>query len=439
MSKEEKRLQSNLQVLIDWFERNRNNSTHTIKCNVDTDFCISFYPQTLTSKHFLCERNEFQLKLVEMLESISLTQQNTFCNMIRHNDKTSKILNYYGLTLESTCFVFAGTEDGIFESYVQTEEGSFEELEAVSAKQHAKIRRLQAVSTKQELDLWLIIFVYKYLYMVRKFKYSVIKNRNAMMALEMASAILFDFPSERYQRLFSFLKNSNVKLLKRKMTEILKRMASHMNAAKFASFVRRLTLDIHYVEMIKVGKCIMSHATQTLKIYFESQKHNKYGDYWIETQRNQTLNQYCSMMCHNPDYVKWEKHYFVIRICTADDLKHRVENINLLIKLCGTEKEYWMALKLARMSFQLANGYMKHKMVAKIRNQKYHFKRKLRKIKCIICGNVRIRKICSGCMKVNYCSKKCQKCHWNNDHRNSCNRLWNQLYHVLKISLFDRL
>ena len=38
----------------------------------------------------------------------------------------------------------------------------------------------------------------------------------------------------------------------------------------------------------------------------------------------------------------------------------------------------------------------------------------------------KVLKACSGCMKVGYCSKKCQKIDWNKRHRFKCDRSWNR-------------
>eukprot|EP01084_Bolivina_argentea_P152114 265395_1 len=46
-------------------------------------------------------------------------------------------------------------------------------------------------------------------------------------------------------------------------------------------------------------------------------------------------------------------------------------------------------------------------------------------IKCYQCGKTcnETLKLCSECRMVYYCSKKCQKIHWNGKHRNKCKQL----------------
>eukprot|EP01084_Bolivina_argentea_P118439 210151_1 len=66
--------------------------------------------------------------------------------------------------------------------------------------------------------------------------------------------------------------------------------------------------------------------------------------------------------------------------------------------------------------------------------------KKLKNMLCKNCGSSINLKTCKGCMKVVYCSKKCQKCHWKNTHRVSCDRQWNRpIFYQILFNLLDEL
>ena len=66
------------------------------------------------------------------------------------------------------------------------------------------------------------------------------------------------------------------------------------------------------------------------------------------------------------------------------------------------------------------------------------FRKKLQEkwnlMNCVNCGKHQKLKTCRGCMKEAYCCRKCQKSHWNKEHRLECTRIWNNsvLWSVLR-------
>ncbi len=70
-------------------------------------------------------------------------------------------------------------------------------------------------------------------------------------------------------------------------------------------------------------------------------------------------------------------------------------------------------------------------------NNKYKtLKRKIKlKSKRLVCANCYKRnkknkfKTCTGCAKIVYCSRRCQKIHWNKTHNKTCCKEWRYEQH----------
>ena len=84
-------------------------------------------------------------------------------------------------------------------------------------------------------------------------------------------------------------------------------------------------------------------------------------------------------------------------------------------------------------AYKLANGYCLQRSFIETdyRSKKKKF---LKKFKTMKCGNCDIKydheiplKPCTSCMKVQFCSKKCQKLHWNCGHNKICDKEWERL------------
>merc|ERR1712129_66122 len=94
--------------------------------------------------------------------------------------------------------------------------------------------------------------------------------------------------------------------------------------------------------------------------------------------------------------------------------------------VCFHNGQYLIALKIAKIVMKLSNfkGFVRQTFID---NQQFvkQYKRKIKKLMCNNCGASMIKlHSCSGCMKLFYCSKKCQKLHWNLDHRLKCDGIW---------------
>eukprot|EP01084_Bolivina_argentea_P295163 508095_1 len=130
------------------------------------------------------------------------------------------------------------------------------------------------------------------------------------------------------------------------------------------------------------------------------------------------------------NYLESQK-FSVIAICIADSLYLRLKAIIGLMGVCVKQKQYIMESKLCKCGSELVNGhfvncnkfFQKHmENTIKVKSQ----------ICCYNCGIHCKLKACVGCMIAVYCSRKCQKIHWNIEHRNQCNKSWSSDYKELR-------
>eukprot|EP01084_Bolivina_argentea_P116708 207312_1 len=147
------------------------------------------------------------------------------------------------------------------------------------------------------------------------------------------------------------------------------------------------------------------------------------------------------------------KHHYakaigVIKICIANDLIVRVEELNTLGLACGACKEYFIALKMFRCSYKLSQGYIIDEQTPEEEVLKciLDLRQTWWDMKCNFCGiraskskGYEKHKACIGCMKVVYCSRECQKIDWNTKHRIECDKSWKSIYGALRMSILDRL
>eukprot|EP01084_Bolivina_argentea_P129536 228760_1 len=144
-----------------------------------------------------------------------------------------------------------------------------------------------------------------------------------------------------------------------------------------------------------------------------------------------------------------DKHHYaktigVIKICILNDLIERVNELNILSVACSICKEFFIALRMKRCVYKLSNGYIEHDVLTTdhMLKQISYLEGLWWNAKCNSCrlkGSDKKHKACTGCMKVVYCSRRCQKLDWNTQHRNECDRSWKSIYGALKMTILDRM
>ena len=107
-----------------------------------------------------------------------------------------------------------------------------------------------------------------------------------------------------------------------------------------------------------------------------------------------------------------------------------------LSKACKACGEYGMSLKALSLAYKTCHH--EDDSLLKYKKKARSLRRKLVSMRCRHCGIPHRASIslkfrwCTGCMKVVYCSKRCQKLDWNSTHRMNCNKDWADLYPKLK-------
>eukprot|EP01084_Bolivina_argentea_P198017 339218_1 len=112
-----------------------------------------------------------------------------------------------------------------------------------------------------------------------------------------------------------------------------------------------------------------------------------------------------------------------------------------LTENCYKNEEYFVGKKVLNIAYKVCKGYL---FTSFIETKYPKYKRKLLEkvcgMNCVNCGTDNrglLLKVCTACMKVSYCSKRCQKIHWKLKHKRNCNKTWKYLYHCLKNYVFD--
>ena len=125
----------------------------------------------------------------------------------------------------------------------------------------------------------------------------------------------------------------------------------------------------------------------------------------------------------------------VASIVHAPSLSCVSSGLRSLSEFCELNGEYHLALKAlknARKICFMKNG--EHIAPSFVKRECTEMKRnleaKMKGMRCGYCariGNSDLRP-CTGCMKLAYCDKRCQKKHWNREHQDSCARTWRVYY-----------
>ena len=147
------------------------------------------------------------------------------------------------------------------------------------------------------------------------------------------------------------------------------------------------------------------------------------------------------------------KHHYaktigVIKVCISNDLIQRLEELIFIATACAlySAREFFIALKLMRCASKLASGNIDTPTLDIMSEEIPRLNHIWWHQRCNYCKRRSIRKngdgkqkACTGCMKVTYCSRRCQKLDWTTQHRFKCDRSWDSLYGALKMTIFDRL
>ena len=171
--------------------------------------------------------------------------------------------------------------------------------------------------------------------------------------------------------------------------------------------------------------------------------HAHYENYGVDLLTDREYEVSSTDISNNHHYAKT---IGVIKICVTNDLIQRVDELIDVSDKCVIHHEHFIALKMIRCATKLAAGFIKIDDIKSLIKRK----KKLSVIwwthECNYCQKKSVKangdrkhKACSGCMKVAYCSRMCQKLDWNAKHRNECNRSWDSLHSALKMTLFDRI
>eukprot|EP01084_Bolivina_argentea_P141845 249239_1 len=151
----------------------------------------------------------------------------------------------------------------------------------------------------------------------------------------------------------------------------------------------------------------------------------------------------------NKKYNVAKKYYIKVitqYVCDGNNkvlyLMDRVVGLIGLSENCEKNGEYAIGKRLLYAVKKITKGYFLHSFVNNdYERYRSRFVKKLRNMKCASCGTSyqdKKLKVCTLCMQTFYCNKKCQKIHWI-QHKQQCNASWKDLYHVLKLCIFDVL
>ena len=129
-------------------------------------------------------------------------------------------------------------------------------------------------------------------------------------------------------------------------------------------------------------------------------------------------------------------------ILHAPSLSFISSGLRNLSEFCEQNGEYHLplkALKNARRICFMKNG--EHIAPSFVKSECSKMKRileaKIKGMRCGYCARIGNSDLlpCTGCMKLAYCDKRCQKKHWNREHRDSCARTWRAYYHDIQSCL----
>ena len=227
------------------------------------------------------------------------------------------------------------------------------------------------------------------------------------------------------QRILRYIESKTTAELKINIMEIItKRPNGCIDTMDLLSFIRKFKKCVKSEEIVDIGMSYLETGIQLNygHIYYEFLI---YSLKKIKQNKNNKINKMRDLVIN----------LILLSNSHSHTLYQNVIISRALSNLYYYQRKYWMGYKSLQTAYTLANGYILQKSFIqtdyKIKKRK--FIKKLKKSKCDNC-NIKYQSVslkpCFGCCKVAYCSKKCQKIHWNKIHNKQCDKEWEGMHCV---------
>ena len=391
----------------------------TSKSCILTDECIFFYPQLL-SKDFIKTASDNQLLIILSRIISSGGSDSNIQAIISHFD------------------IFAGLSSALGVVSAPAETDTHRRTIHIQTGAQTLLHDLACFVSDQDLPTEYQICVAEWIQTNVSFTSS-----DQLFRLERAAELLFggfstgDGSVTTSRDYLEYLRSLNVVQLRKMLCSLgsWKDMRPQP-LIRLVCKVSKVINDHELTAIKRYAQTTIKSAKQSLQEMVLSRKHELYRDYWTESKQNLLIYRYCRVMLYCPDE-RWKKEFCIIAICTTNSLRKRINMMRQLLVICVQNREDLMAMKLLKKMDQISGGKYVHPHADELRRS---IIRRVRSLNCRECDALFPRyKTCAGCMQPMYCSRKCQKLHWNAVHRHECNRSWLQLSSVLKSTLYERI
>lgn len=239
--------------------------------------------------------------------------------------------------------------------------------------------------------------------------------------------LLISYP----QRVLKYIKSQTISQLKHRITKLTeigncKCCLKSMKPIRISLLIRRLKKCAKNSQIRDIGISYLEEATQSQdNMNPDSPTFGKYIKYQVDLIKNNEVKTIQEMTMNL---------LLLGRPCGS--LYRTVMYLRELSNWYYYLQEYWMGYQILQNAYKLANGYILQKSFIETdyKKKKQKYIKQLSKFKCSNtgCNRRHLRKsplrACYGCMRVAYCSKKCQKIHWNAVHNEECNKQWETTY-----------
>eukprot|EP01084_Bolivina_argentea_P038909 71925_1 len=172
-------------------------------------------------------------------------------------------------------------------------------------------------------------------------------------------------------------------------------------------------------------------------------KGNDFKVFYIDRNMSPAINSFvrAKLALRSHELTKAKTH-FIETICFGHSLYIVSKSAVYLSELCFLFAEYQIGLRYLRSAYKLCyvcdGKHISPSFVLKhYFRKKVMIKQQIQKMRCFNCNQRSKLSSCTGCMKVMYCSKRCQKIHWKKIHRKMCGKSWSNTFIAMKQNLFD--